>query len=376
MKKKVIATLLTAAMVMTMTACGGSSSTSSKSAASSSSAASSGSSAAVADSSSAAADSTAAGTSVTASSGETSSSATGSHKIDVILKTLSSEYWQYVKAGCDAYAKDHPDISVDVKGPSSETAYDEMTNMVQTDLANTDYDAIVIAPLQSDSVANQIVDAKVPVLAVDTKINSDKIASFIGTGNEAAAKSGGQAAVEAAKALGWEEINCIEIAGVQGDETNTARMKGYKEGVEAAGGTFLDDETQYADATADKAVTAMEGIMSKYPDGVAIICANNDDMAMAAAKTAAGNEAYKNTVFLGFDGGAAVCESIAGGDATFANYISVAQNAYDMGYKAVETAVKVVNGETVEDFVDSGSEIVTKENAQDRLDKLNSYIGK
>ncbi len=375
MKKKVIATLLTAAMVMTMTACGGSSSTSTKDAASSASAASAASSEA-ASSSSEKADSAVASTSVKASSGETSSSATGSHKIDVILKTLSSEYWQYVKAGCDAYAKDHPDISVDVKGPSSETAYDEMTNMVQTDLANTDYDAIVIAPLQSDSVANQIADAKVPVLAVDTKINSDKIASFIGTGNEAAAKSDGQAAVEAAKALGWEEINCIEIAGVQGDETNTARMKGYKEGVEAAGGTFLDDETQYADATADKAVTAMEGIMSKYPDGVAIICANNDDMAMAAAKTAAGNEAYKNTVFLGFDGGAAVCESIAGGDATFANYISVAQNAYDMGYKAVETAVKVVNGETVEDFVDSGSEIVTKENAQDRLDKLNSYIGK
>ena len=375
MKKKVIATLLTAAMVMTMTACGGSSSTSTKDAASSASAASAASSEA-ASSSSEKADSAVASTSVKASSGETSSSATGSHKIDVILKTLSSEYWQYVKAGCDAYAKDHPDISVDVKGPSSETAYDEMTNMVQTDLANTDYDAIVIAPLQSDSVANQIADAKVPVLAVDTKINSDKIASFIGTGNEAAAKSGGQAAVEAAKALGWEEINCIEIEGVQGDETNTARMKGYKEGVEAAGGTFLDDETQYADATADKAVTAMEGIMSKYPDGVAIICANNDDMAMAAAKTAAGNEAYKNTVFLGFDGGAAVCESIAGGDATFANYISVAQNAYDMGYKAVETAVKVVNGETVEDFVDSGSEIVTKENAQDRLDKLNSYIGK
>lgn len=375
MKKKVIATLLTAAMVMTMTACGGSSSTSTKDAASSASAASAASSEA-ASSSSEKADSAAASTSVKASSGEISSSATGSHKIDVILKTLSSEYWQYVKAGCDAYAKDHPDISVDVKGPSSETAYDEMTNMVQTDLANTDYDAIVIAPLQSDSVANQIADAKVPVLAVDTKINSDKIASFIGTGNEAAAKSGGQAAVEAAKALGWEEINCIEIAGVQGDETNSARMKGYKEGVEAAGGTFLDDETQYADATADKAVTAMEGIMSKYPDGVAIICANNDDMAMAAAKTAAGNEAYKNTVFLGFDGGAAVCEAIAGGDATFANYISVAQNAYDMGYKAVETAVKVVNGETVEDFVDSGSEIVTKENAQDRLDKLNSYIGK
>lgn len=356
MKKKMIAALITGAMLVTMTACGGSSS-SAKSQASSS---------AKED------------TNVTAASGETSASAeaTGNHKIDVILKTLSSEYWQYVKAGCDAYAEEHPDVTVDVKGPSSETAYDEMTNMVQTDLANTDYDAILIAPLQSDSVANQITEAKVPILAIDTKINSDKVTSFIGTGNEAAAKSGGEAAVEAAKALGWEEINCIEIAGVQGDETNTARMTGYKEGVEAAGGTFMDDETQYADATADKAVTAMEGIMSKYPDGVAIICANNDDMAMAAAKTAAGNEAYKNTIFLGFDGGAAVCAAIAGEDATFTNYISVAQNAYDMGYKAAETAVKVANGEAVDEFVDSGSEIVTKENAQARLDQLNSYIGK
>ena len=30
--------------------------------------------------------------------------------------------------------------------------------------------------------------------------------------------------VEAAKAAGWTDIKCIEIAGVQGDQTNTARM--------------------------------------------------------------------------------------------------------------------------------------------------------
>lgn len=60
-------------------------------------------------------------------------------------------------------------------------------------------------------------------------------------------------------------------------------MEGYREGVNEAGGEFLDAETQYANATADLAVTAMEGIMSKYPEGVAIICSNNDDMALAAA---------------------------------------------------------------------------------------------
>lgn len=373
MKRKLMAALFCAAMAAAVAGCGSSSASSASAAADGTGTSS--------------AEKTVSDTAAEGAADESASSASGqtenvnaasvnvdSAKVDVILKTLSAEYWQYVKAGCDAYAEDHPGITVDVKGPSSETAYDEMTNMIQTDLVNTDYDAIVIAPLQSDSVASQIKDAKIPVLAIDTKINSDKIESFIGTGNEDAAKSGGKAAVEAAKKLGWEEINCIEIAGVQGDETNTARMNGYKAGVEEAGGTFLDDETQYADATADKAVTAMEGIMSKYPDGVAIICANNDDMAMAAAKAAAGNDAYKNTIFLGFNGDRAACEAMANKEAGFTNYISVAQNAYDMGYKAVETAVQVIGGQKVEAFVDSGSSIITEDNAQERLDLLKSYL--
>ena len=48
-------------------------------------------------------------------------------------------------------------------------------------------------------------------------------------------------------------------------------MNGYKAGVEEAGGTFLSDEVQYADATADRATTAMEAIMQTHPEGIAII---------------------------------------------------------------------------------------------------------
>ena len=292
--------------------------------------------------------------------------------VSVILKTLSSEYWQYVKAGCDAYAAENEGVRVKVAGPPSETSFDDMTNMIQTELSNAENDVLVIAPLQSESVAAQIVGSKVPVLALDTKIESPDIVTFVGTGNEEAAKEGAIAAVEMAKELGWEDIKCIEIAGVQGDQTNTARMDGYRAGVNESGGEFLDDEVQYAEATADRAVTAMEGIMSKHPEGVAIICANNDDMALAAAQTAKGNEAYKNTVFLGFNGDAAACEAMAAG--TYENYISVAQQAYDMGYKGVEAAVQAVNGEELPEFVDSGAAILTKDNAQERLDTLAGYL--
>ena len=189
-------------------------------------------------------------------------------------------------------------------------------------------------------------------------------------GNKEAAKEGGKAAVEAAKAAGWTDIKCIEIAGVQGYSTNTARMDGYREGITEAGGEFLDNETQYANATADLAVTAMEGIMSKYPDGVAIICSNNDDMALAAARTAKENPAYAKTIFLGFDGQKSACEAVAAGELT----MTAAQNNFDIGYKAVETMVKILNGEQYDKVVDTGTEIITKDTAEARLAKFDEWM--
>jgi ribose transport system substrate-binding protein len=35
----------------------------------------------------------------------------------------------------------------------------------------------------------------------------------------------------------------------------------------------------------------------------------------------------------------------------------------------------VLNGETVDKFIDTGCKVITPDNAQDYLDKLNSYMG-
>ena len=149
-------------------------------------------------------------------------------------------------------------------------------------------------------------------------------------------------------------------------------MNGYMKGIEEAGGDFLEDEVQYADAVATKAVDAMNGIMSRYPDGIAIICANNDDMAIAAAKAArdSGNAAYENTIFLGFNGDRAACEAIMEGNLT----MSIAQMAYEMGYLSVEAMVQTLDGEEVEPTIDSGSEVVTADNAEARLATLDEQL--
>ena len=299
-----------------------------------------------------------------------SSGADDGYLISVILKTSSSEYWQYIIAGAEADEKDHPNVTVEIKRPPSETSYDEQQNMIETDMNNAGIDGYVIAPLQSDMVANMIKGQTKPIIALDTKIEAPEVLSFVGTGNEAAAKMGGEAAVALAKERGWTEINCIEIAGIQGDSTNTARMDGYRAGVTEAGGTFLDDETQYANALADQAVTCMEAIMQNHPEGVAIICANNEDMAVAAARAAAGNEAFKNTVFLGFDGCQAGCNAILDGQLT----LDVCQQGYEMAYMAVDACVRALEGETLDPFIDSGASIMGASNAQERLEQLKGYM--
>ena len=338
MKKRLLAMLMTGAMVASLAACGGGSSTP-------------------------------AGGDTQKDGGDKAGTTSGC-SVDVILKTTASEYWSYVKAGAEAYSKDNPDVKVEVKGATSETAYDEQQNMIETDLNSGAYDAFVIAPLQADLVKTLIAGQTAPIVAVDTNIDAPEVLSFVGTGNEDAAAEGGKAAVEAAKAAGWDKVQAIAISGVQGDGTAMARLSGYEKGVTEAGGEFLKGEIQYADAVADKAATSMEAIMQNHPEGIAIICANNDDMAMAAARAAQGHDAYKNTIFLGFNGDRAACEAILAGQMT----MSVAQMAYEMGSKAVETMVQVLDGETVDEFVDSGSDVVTPDNAQERLDTLKTQL--
>ena len=336
-KKRWMAAALAGAMALTLTACGGT-------------------------------DDTAASTDDSTSTAESSGDV---KKISVIMKTSSAEYWQYIKAGAEAYDAEHDDVEVSIKGPTSETAFEEQMSMIETDINTADFDAYVIAPLQPDTVKTLIAGETRPVVALDSNIEgAPEVKTFVGTGNEAAAKQGMEAAVEAAKAAGWTEIKAIEICGVQGEPTNEARKAGYIAGIEENGGDFLEEETQYADATADRAVNCMEAIIQTHPEGVAIICANNDDMAIAASRTAAGNPAYENTIFLGFDGVKSACESILNGELTMA----AAQDPYNMAYQAVDAAVQLIDGAELPEFIDSGSSVVTVDNAQERLDTLNSYL--
>ncbi|WNX83218.1 sugar ABC transporter substrate-binding protein [Agathobaculum sp. NTUH-O15-33] len=296
---------------------------------------------------------------------DTAQKADGDYKLCVILKTLATEYWGYIGAGAKQAGIDLG-IDVEVIGAVSEIAYDEQMNMIETKISSGEFDGFVIAPLQADTVATRIADITVPVVAVDTNIDSDKCLSFVGTGNEAAGEVGGKAAAEACDELGIEKT-AVCIMGVQGDTTTETRLAGYKKGFEGAGGKVI--EVQYCDSAPDKAAAIMESISQNYPDGVGAVLVSGDDYAIAAARAVKGNPAYEKTVFVGFDGITSACEAILDGRET----LSVAQDGFGMGYKSVEACLKAAKGETIPTFIDTGASIVNKENAQERYDLLESY---
>ena len=292
------------------------------------------------------------------------------YHIKVILKTLASEYWQYVGNGCKQAGEDLG-VTVDVLGASSETAYDEQLSMIETTLSSSDCDAMVVAPLQAETVATQIAGTDLPIVAIDTAINSDKVLSFVGFNNEELAAMGGKAAVEAAKDKGWDKITAIGIMGVQGDSTSEARIAGFKQGIAEAGGEYLSAETQYADSVADKAVTCMEAIIQAHPEGVSIIVANNDDMAAGAARAAAAFPAYKNTIFVGIGGNLAGIDAILAGQET----MTVAVDGYDVGYLGVQAAVDALNGKKLDEFIATDATVVTADNAAERRAEVEKRLG-
>ncbi|USK34709.1 hypothetical protein LIT25_04960 [Bacillus sp. F19] len=51
---------------------------------------------------------------------------------------------------------------------------------------------------------------------------------------------------------------------------------------------------------------------------------------------------------------------------------TIAQSPYNMGYQGVENALKAIKGEKVKERIDSGIDIITTENAEEKLEFLKS----
>ena len=286
----------------------------------------------------------------------------GTHKLSVVLKTTSSEYWSYVIAGIEQAEKDLGNVEVDVRGANSDTDFDGQLNMVET-IVNADMcEAIAIAPLQADQIANALTGVKIPVLAIDT--NFDQAQTFIGTAHEDAAYEGGKYVAEKIGKGG----KVVVLANIQGESTSEARVAGYRKALEEGGCEIIS--TQYTDGVGDKAVTVTDGVLQSFPDIDAIVCCA-DDVALGASRAIrqTGRDG-DGIIVCGFDGISSGVQAVVDGEIS----CTVAQDPYNMGYQCVKSMLDVVNGEKPDAFIDTVCNVITPDNADEYLAKLKSLV--
>lgn len=142
-------------------------------------------------------------------------------------------------------------------------------------------------------------------------------------------------------------------------------MGGYKAGVEKAGGTYLDAETQYADGVSDKAVTAMEAIIQSHR-GVQSLSAIMTTWPSALHVQQLPIRLTRTPFSLAVAAMLQHSMQFLAGQET----MTVAVDGYDVGYRGVQAAVDALNGKTLDKFIASTASIVTADNAEERRRSL------
>jgi len=284
-------------------------------------------------------------------------------KIGVVVKALNSDFWKTVEAGARA-AGEELGVEVEVLGPSAETAVSEQIDMIE-DQITKQVSALAIAPSQPASaltVFEQAKSAGIPVVLIDSDADWDDKVSFVGTGNY---NGGKQAGEFIADALG-EGGKVVILRGAMGDPTHDERTNGALEVLEERGLEILD--IQPANSERGLGMTVMENMLQAHPD-IQGVFATNDEMALGALRAI--QAAGKDIITVGFDGSPDALKSIEAGELT----ASVAQNSYNIGYQGVVAAVKAAKGEPVEKRIDTGTNIISKDNVEEEQKKLQEILG-
>ena len=280
-------------------------------------------------------------------------------EVAVVLKSLAAEYWLTVKDGCEAAAKDQG-VNITVLGPNAESDIEGQVSMIEQQIG-AGCDAIVCAPNDAGAAAGALkaaVDRGVPVLAVDTDVGMDGQSCFVGTSNVDAAYEGGiWGAGQIAAGKG-----AVIIYGQEGDNTSNMRREGYEKACAEKGIEVLSALS--GQNTTDGAVKTMEDMLTAHPDKIGLVLCHNDDSAIGAMN-ACKSAGINDIIIVGFNGDVAAAELIQQGDPLLK--ATVAQQPYMMGYQVVENAVKAMNGEEIPKVVSAPVSVITAENVAEYL---------
>jgi ribose transport system substrate-binding protein len=362
MKKKLLATLLSAAMVASLMAGCGSSSTDDS-----------------------ASDATAESTEAAATSDD--STASSDLTFEIIVKSFQSSYWQAAVQGVDQKAEELG-VTCNSTGPNSESDIADQVNMLQNAI-NSNPDGIGLAACDQDACLDALqsaLDAGIPVVCFDSGIPDapeGSVYATVATDNYAAGATAAENLYAALKDTIASATSQVRIGEVNQEATSEsiinrglgfidkfielATADGKTVGV-TGNDKYVSDCSDAGDAdsadivievavpaqtTVELCATEASVIMNKS-DTIGMFGSNqvaaegiltaNENLNVLSSDPASG------ILAAGFDAGSVIKAAIQDGTM----YGAVTQSPLAMGQTTVETLYKIANGESVEDVPTQG----------------------
>lgn len=276
--------------------------------------------------------------------------------IAVIPKGVSHFFWQSVHAGARA-AGDEAGVEIVWKGPAQETDYTGQINMVE-DAINRRVDGIVLAPSHRDSLVPVVERAQrsgIPVTIFDSGIGTENYVSYVATDNR---KGGVVGAERLAEKLGGK--GKIAVLGVKAGSVSTdEREEGFQETIKTKYPQIQIVAFQYGDADRAKSLDRAADILTAHPDLNGFF-ASNESSTVGVVQAIKQKGLAGKVVLVGFDSSPNLIEDLKVGTIDSL----VLQNPYRMGYEAVKSLVAKLDGQDPPRIVDTGVELLTKDNLE------------
>ncbi|MDO1509182.1 MULTISPECIES: ribose ABC transporter substrate-binding protein RbsB [unclassified Neisseria] len=218
------------------------------------------------------------------------------------------------------------------------------------DLLQQNIKVLLINPTDSEAAAasvNRAAKAGIPVISIDRSVKGAEVTSHVASDNVAGGKMAAEFIVGKLPSGG----EMVELEGIPGSSAARERGEGFHQVMDAQQNIKIVAK-QPADFDRTKGLNVMENILQNHPN-IKAVFAHNDEMALGAVKALeAANK--KDVVVVGFDATDDAQAAVKAGKMA----ATVAQKPAKIGELGVDTAKKIIAGETVEKSIPVELELI------------------
>ncbi len=281
-------------------------------------------------------------------------------RIAVVPKSVGNEYWSAVQAGAlkarDDLAREGVAVEILWKGTEREDQIDQQKQII-ADFVAQKVNALVLAPMHAQQMVASVeaaARAKIPVILIDSSVNTTMVVSTVATDNY---RAGMLAARCLVKALGGQG-KVIMLRFQPGHSSTTPRESGFLDTLKKQPGIEVVSADQYAGATAETGEKAARALLDRFGANLKGVFTPNLISTAGMLKALRETGLAGKVAFVGFDASEEHIAALRKGDLQGV----VVQQPFMMGYTGVRTAVSALQGKLVDKEVATEAQLVTKEN--------------